>query len=86
MKDERFSELIASVKEGGAILRDEQAAARTFQLDPLDIAHSRGIRTHPKAVRSDVGHQPAHAAQLGAGPACAHRAGDGAPAGGRQTP
>ena len=30
LKDEVFAELIASVKEGGAILRDEKEAARTF--------------------------------------------------------
>ncbi|HVP20933.1 MAG TPA: helix-turn-helix domain-containing protein [Anaerolineaceae bacterium] len=41
MKDELFAELAASVKEGGAILRGEKEAARTFHLDPLDIKHIR---------------------------------------------
>ena len=41
MKDELFSELIASVKEGGKILSGEKEAARTFRLEPLDIKHIR---------------------------------------------
>jgi putative transcriptional regulator len=41
MKDELFAELLASVKEGGAILRGEKEAARTFQLDRLDIKRIR---------------------------------------------
>jgi putative transcriptional regulator len=41
MKDELFSELEASVKEGGLILRGEKEPARTFHLDRLDI---KGIR------------------------------------------
>lgn len=41
MKDERFAELVASVKEGGQILRGEKQAARTFPYDRLDI---KGIR------------------------------------------
>ena len=41
MKDELFEELVASVKEGGAILRGEKEAARTFRLDRLDIKHIR---------------------------------------------
>ena len=41
MKDEMFDELVASVKEGGAILRGEKEASRTFNLDPLDIKHIR---------------------------------------------
>ncbi len=41
MKDELFAELVASVKEGGAILRGEKAALRTFNLDPLDIKRIR---------------------------------------------
>ncbi len=41
MKDEIFAELIASVKEGGQILRAEKEAARTFTYDPVDI---KGIR------------------------------------------
>ncbi len=41
MKDELFTEMIASLKEGGAILRSEKEASRTFHLDPLDIKHIR---------------------------------------------
>lgn len=41
MKDELFAELVASVKEGGQILRGEKQAARTFPYDRLDI---KGIR------------------------------------------
>jgi len=33
MKDELFAELVASVKEGGAMLRGEKEADRTFHLD-----------------------------------------------------
>lgn len=41
MKDELFSELIASVKEGGEILSGKKEAARTFLLEPLDIKRIR---------------------------------------------
>lgn len=41
MKDDLFAELVASVKEGGAILRGEVAPSRTFVVDKLDI---KGIR------------------------------------------
>jgi len=41
MKDELFSELMASVKEGGQILRGETEAARTFPYDHLDIKQIR---------------------------------------------
>ena len=41
MKDELYAELVASVKEGGAILRGEKEASRTFHLDQLDIRHIR---------------------------------------------
>ncbi|MHB8857425.1 MAG: NadS family protein [Bellilinea sp.] len=41
MKEERFAELVASVKEGGQILRGEKEAARVFPYDRLDI---KGIR------------------------------------------
>ncbi len=41
MKDELFAELIASVMEGGAILRGEKEAARTFHLDRLGIKRIR---------------------------------------------
>jgi putative transcriptional regulator len=41
MNNELFNELVASVKEGSAILRGEQEASRKFHLDPLDIKHIR---------------------------------------------
>jgi hypothetical protein len=37
MKDELFNELVASVKEGGTILRGEKEAARSFYLNAIDI-------------------------------------------------
>jgi putative transcriptional regulator len=41
MKDELFTELVASIKEGGAILRGEKEASRSFQLDRVDIKQIR---------------------------------------------
>ncbi len=41
MKDELFAELVASVKEGGAILRGEKEPTRTSHLDRLDIKRIR---------------------------------------------
>lgn len=41
MKDDLFAELVASVKEGSAILRGEKEPARTFQMDRLDIKRIR---------------------------------------------
>ncbi len=41
MKDELFKELIASVREGGAILRGEVAASRKFVIDRTDIKRIR---------------------------------------------
>jgi putative transcriptional regulator len=41
MKDELFDELVASLTEGGKILRDEKAAERTFHFDRLDIKRIR---------------------------------------------
>lgn len=41
MKDELFAELVASVKEGGAILRDEQKPSRSFLVEDLDIKSIR---------------------------------------------
>jgi putative transcriptional regulator len=37
MKDDLFAELVASVKEGGAILRGQAEPSRTFTISPLDI-------------------------------------------------
>ncbi len=41
MKDELFNELVASVKEGGAILRGEKKASRSFSIEPLEIKRIR---------------------------------------------
>lgn len=41
MKDEMFAGLVASVKEGGAILRGEKEASRSFHFDAPDIKHIR---------------------------------------------
>ena len=40
MKDEAFQELLASVREGGAILRGEKQTARAFEVP--DVAELRG--------------------------------------------
>jgi len=45
MKDELFAELIASVREGGAIYRSEKEASRRFEIDAPDI----------KAIRQGFG-------------------------------
>jgi len=41
MKNELFAELVASLREGGAILRGETSAARTFAVLPMDIKRLR---------------------------------------------
>lgn len=41
MNQDLFAELVASVKEGGTILQDEQKSARKFHLDPIDIKRIR---------------------------------------------
>jgi putative transcriptional regulator len=41
MNDELFAELVASVKEGSAILRNAKQPSRTFHLDRLDIKDIR---------------------------------------------
>ena len=41
MKEELFSELVTSVKEGGAILRGERKPSRSFHLSPMDIRRIR---------------------------------------------
>lgn len=42
MKDELFAQLVASVKEGGKILRGEEEPSRTFSYGALDIKRIRG--------------------------------------------
>jgi putative transcriptional regulator len=41
IKDEIFAELVASIKEGGAILRGDKETTRGFHLDLLDIKRIR---------------------------------------------
>jgi len=41
LKKELFEELVSSIQEGGAILRGEKEASRTFRLAPLDIKNIR---------------------------------------------
>lgn len=41
MKDELFAELVASVREGGAILRGEVEPARQFDVGPVDVKDIR---------------------------------------------
>ena len=41
MKDELFKELVASIQEGGAILRGEHTASRRFIVDGPDVKHIR---------------------------------------------
>ena len=41
MKDALFAELVASVREGGAILRGEQSPARAFKVDGPNIKRLR---------------------------------------------
>lgn len=41
MSDEMFAELLESVREGGAILRGEQKASRTFIVESPDVRRIR---------------------------------------------
>lgn len=41
MRDELFAELVASVKEGGAILRGEKAPSRRFKVEKPDAKQIR---------------------------------------------
>ena len=41
MEDELFEELVASVKEGGAILRGDAPASRNFNIEPVDVKRIR---------------------------------------------
>ena len=41
MKEELFSELVESVKEGGAILRGEENASGVFEVEEPDVAAIR---------------------------------------------
>lgn len=41
MKKADFDQLVASVREGGAILRGEVKPSRTFEFNPADVKHVR---------------------------------------------
>jgi putative transcriptional regulator len=41
MSDEMFAELLESVRQGGAILRSEQEASRTFVIETPDVKRIR---------------------------------------------
>jgi putative transcriptional regulator len=50
MKDGLFNELVASVREGGAILRGERTPSRQFIIDGPDVKH---IRTNYKLPQGE---------------------------------
>lgn len=50
MNEELFSELLDSVREGGAILRGEQKPARIFKLEAPDV---KGIREQYELSQSE---------------------------------
>lgn len=50
MNDDLFSELLDSVREGGAILRGEKEASRTFTLEAPDV---KQIRDHYKLSQTE---------------------------------
>ena len=41
MRDDLFDDLIESLQEAGAILRDEKAPFRSFQIEPIDVKFLR---------------------------------------------
>ena len=50
MNGKSFNELLASVREGGAILRGEKAPSRTFVVDGPNV---RRLRAHYKLSQSE---------------------------------
>lgn len=50
MKDKLFNELLASVREGGAILRGERAPSRAFVVDGPNV---KRIRAHYRLSQSE---------------------------------
>lgn len=50
MKDEMFKELVASVREGGAILRNTIAPSRRFVIEDVDV---KRIRTEYQLSQSE---------------------------------
>ena len=87
MNDELFNELVASVREGGAILREEEEAARTFVVEEPDVAAIReeyGLSQAKFAAL--LGNQRADASKLGTGSRKPSGPGEGAPPRGFQAP
>ncbi len=59
MKDELFNELIASVREGGAILRGETSPSRTLTVDEMDVKRIRApTRNESHATRAESACKP----------------------------
>ena len=50
MKDELFDQLMASLREGGAVLRGERTASRRFVIDAPDVKRIRARYNLPQAV------------------------------------
>jgi putative transcriptional regulator len=56
MMEELFTELLESVHEGGAILRDEKPPSRRFTFEELDVQHIRSnYRLSQKEFASMLG-------------------------------
>ncbi len=69
MKDELFSELMESVREGGAILRGEAAPSRAFEVEVPGVKKIREAHDLSQAeFRGIAGHQRRQRPELGAGP------------------
>lgn len=58
MKDDMFEELVASVREGGSILRGEKKAAKSTTIDAPDVAE---IRARSWTLYGRLGHSSGHA-------------------------
>jgi putative transcriptional regulator len=55
MKEELFNELLASVYEGGAILRGEKSPSRNFAVDNPNVQQIRKYRLSQKEFASMLG-------------------------------
>ncbi len=49
MKDELFNQLVASLREGGAVLRGERPASRRFVIDGPDVKRIRARYNLPQS-------------------------------------
>lgn len=69
MKDELFQQLAASLKEGGAILREKKKPARSTTLQWPDLSGHRFAEPDAKTVREKLGlSQSQFAALIGISP------------------